>query len=241
MATKKKQVSEHASLADAGLEAFTMRELHRSELKNATYNPRTINDKERDKLKGALAKHGLVAPITWNKRTGNIVGGHQRISIMDSLMGKSDYSLSVAVIDVEEAREKELNILLNNSQAQGSWDMDMLKTMFDDEAVTLEGAGFDITDMIQMFGDNSLNDRADDLEELAEKLSKLSDTYSSVRERNASKALNEFFLVFVFPDGDHVDALLEKFKLPDNRYQNGLYLMKMLGVEPPKPDEEASE
>ena len=96
------------SLFDAGLETFKVEEISRTQLNNAVYNPRFINDKEKSKLKNALKKHGLVAPITWNKKTGNIVGGHQRINIMDSLMKSKDYKLSVAVIDVPENKEKEL-------------------------------------------------------------------------------------------------------------------------------------
>ena len=35
---------------------------------------------------------------------------------------ENDYRIRVDVIDVDEKQEKELNILMNNPNAQGSWD-----------------------------------------------------------------------------------------------------------------------
>src|SRR5258708_3652072 len=110
-----------ASLREDGLENFVVEEMPRQQLAAAKYNPRKITDQERDKLKAALKRHGLVAPVVWNKQTGNLVGGHQRISIMDNLMGGADYTLQVSVIDVDPKREKEINVLLNNSQAMGQF------------------------------------------------------------------------------------------------------------------------
>jgi ParB-like chromosome segregation protein Spo0J len=50
----------------------------RSKIHNAPYNPRFITDEAKRKLKGSIKRNGLLAPPTWNIRTGNIVGGHQR-------------------------------------------------------------------------------------------------------------------------------------------------------------------
>ena len=66
---------------------YTIGRVSRTELKNAPYNPREIDEKAKKRLKKVLMKIGLVEPIVWNKRTKNIVGGHQRISILDSLEG----------------------------------------------------------------------------------------------------------------------------------------------------------
>jgi hypothetical protein len=220
------------SLAEAGLQQFQVEEMPRAALKGAAYNPRVISDTEKGKLKKALKRHGLVAPITWNKRTGNIVGGHQRITIMDSLMGSSDYSLSVAVIDVDEVREKELNVLLNNGAAQGSWDMEGLAKLFGDDRVSLEGSGFDVTDLYDLFGDGILEDRENDLAEFAKRVSEMSGTYDSVTKRNKAKLDGEYFCVLVFPDRasmlqvmDHVGASSY------GRYQNGMLYAEKMGLE----------
>lgn len=233
---KKVKNEKPSTLHEAGLESFVTREIHRGSLNNASYNPRFISDKEREKLKKALKKHGLVAPVTWNERTGNIVGGHQRISIMDALMKTSDYSLTVAVIDVDVAREKELNVLLNNTNAMGSFDLNGLKSLFQDADVTLDGSGMDHKDMIDMFGTEVFNHgRDEDLAALAEKLASLSGQYSAVQERNKKKAQSEFYLVLVFPDGEHIDAMVEHMGLENTRYQSGTVFMDAIGIK--KPDQ----
>ena len=221
----------HGSLKAAGLENFTALEVKREQLVNAPYNPRVMTDEERLKLKGGLAKHGMVEPIVWNAQTGHIIGGHQRIKILDSLMKSKDYTLTVARIDVDEPREKELNILLNNQAAAGSWDLDSLRNLLQDDAVTLEGAGFDHTDIISMFGDGFFDQGRDkDLSDLAEKLSTISEQYSGVQAKNALKAQSESYLVFVFPSGVEVDALVHYLGTAENRYQNGNLLLEKLGI-----------
>jgi len=223
------------SLKAAGLENFTMVEMQRAQLTAAAYNPRKITDQERDKLKAALKRHGLVAPVTWNKRTGNLVGGHQRLSIMDSLMGTQEYALQVSVIDVEAAREKELNVLLNNSQAMGTFDLDMLQSVFSDSEVSILGAGFTQNDMVQMFGTGVFDNRDQDLSDFATHLAEISEKYTKVAEANKRKGESENYLVFVFPTGDAVDALIKAKGWEANRYQNGAALLEEFGIEiPPK-------
>src|SRR5579871_292198 len=101
---------------------FTTETVHRSVLKNAPYNPRHITERGKAKLKETLKRVGLVQPLVWNRRSGNLVGGHQRLKQLDALEGKSDYSLTVAVVDVDDKRERELNVLLNNTDVGGEWE-----------------------------------------------------------------------------------------------------------------------
>lgn len=58
------------TLKELGLESFEIITVHRSELKNAPYNPRTLSEAQKRKLRAGIKRHGVVAPITWNKRTG---------------------------------------------------------------------------------------------------------------------------------------------------------------------------
>ena len=49
----------------------------------AKYNPRKDlqpGDPEFEKLKRSITEFGYVEPIIWNKRTGVVIGGHQRTS-----------------------------------------------------------------------------------------------------------------------------------------------------------------
>ena len=51
-------------------------------LNPAEYNPRKDlkpGDKEYEKLKRSIEEFGYVEPVIWNQKTGNVVGGHQRL------------------------------------------------------------------------------------------------------------------------------------------------------------------
>lgn len=118
---------------------FNMVEIARSEIKNAEYNPRTITKEAAKKLRKTLKEHGLVTPITHNKRTGNIVGGHQRIAALDSLHRNSEFIIEVAQIDVDEQEEVKLNLLLNQTDIQGEYDWDKVKDLSEAFDIDLEG------------------------------------------------------------------------------------------------------
>lgn len=110
-------------------------ELSRSAIRFADYNPRKLSDESRKTLKRGIKKFGLVGGIVVNRRTGlTVVSGHQRLSVMDDLQKfpDNDYCIRVDVIDVDEKQEKELNILMNNPNAQGSWDFDTLAQIVPD-------------------------------------------------------------------------------------------------------------
>jgi DNA modification methylase len=59
-----------------------------------------------------------VQPVVWNKRTGNVVGGHQRLR---ALAAEGATEVDVAVVDLGDAEEKALNLALNSESIQGSW------------------------------------------------------------------------------------------------------------------------
>ena len=54
-------------------------------IKPAAYNPRKdlqTGDAEYQKLLKSLDEFDCVEPLIWNRRTGNLVGGHQRFKIL---------------------------------------------------------------------------------------------------------------------------------------------------------------
>jgi DNA-binding Lrp family transcriptional regulator len=110
-------------------------EVLRSSIRLAGYNPRRITDGAKKSLKRGIKKFGLLGGVVVNRRTGmTVVSGHQRIAVMDDLnrYPDEDYMLRVDVIDVGDKEEKELNILLNNPNAQGMWDYDALREIIPD-------------------------------------------------------------------------------------------------------------
>ena len=91
-----------------------------SKLNPAAYNPRKDlqpGDAEYQKLARSLDQFGCVEPVVWNERTGNVVGGHQRLKI---LLAAGETELDVSVVNLSDADEKALNIALN--KIAGEWD-----------------------------------------------------------------------------------------------------------------------
>ena len=131
-------------------QAFAIETMKRSEIDLAEYNPRFINEKNRKNLKKALSDNGLVETLVVNRRTGRLVSGHQRISVLDSLEKNTDYLLDVAVIDVDEKTEAKLNVQLNQRNLQGDFDFDGLARMMDDFDLEAFELGFEDFDMKMM-------------------------------------------------------------------------------------------
>ena len=84
-------------------------------------------------------------PVIWNRQTGNVVGGHQRLKV---LMDLGQTEIDCVVVDLDLAREKALNIALN--KIQGDWDEDKLAAImadFDAEAFDVSLTGFDANEV----------------------------------------------------------------------------------------------
>lgn len=110
-----------------------------TDLVPAEYNPRKAlrpGDREYEKLKRSLEEFGCVDPLIWNARTGRLVGGHQRFTVMRDL-GWTE--AQVSVVDLPEDKEKALNIALN--KISGEWDMDRLRELL----IELESVDVDVT------------------------------------------------------------------------------------------------
>ena len=122
-----------------------IKKIQTDKLSPARYNPRKDlqpGDPEYEKLKRSMQEFGYVEPIVWNKRTGNIIGGHQRLKVLID-MGMQE--VDCVVVDLDEAKEKALNLALN--KIQGDWDMPKLKDILqelDTGEFDLELTGFDM-------------------------------------------------------------------------------------------------
>lgn len=123
------------------------------ELTPADYNPRKDlkpGDAEYEKLKRSLAEFGYVEPVIWNKTTGHIVGGHQRLKVLADLGFES---VDCVVVELDETREKALNIALN--KISGQWDESKLALLIADlDASDFDGelTGFDEDEIQAMIG-----------------------------------------------------------------------------------------
>lgn len=113
------------------------------EIKPAPYNPRRPlqpGDPMYEALARSLDEFGLVEPLVWNRRTGHLVGGHQRLRV---LLERGVKEVDVSVVDLPLEKEKALNVALN--KIQGEWDEAMLAALLEelDDAGALDLTGFD--------------------------------------------------------------------------------------------------
>lgn len=106
-------------------------------LNAAPYNPRKDlqpGDPEYQKIARSIEKYGCVEPIIWNERTGNVIGGHQRLKVL-AATGAVEVDVSVVQLSLED--EKALNLALN--KISGQWDNEKLSAVLQDLS-----AGFDV-------------------------------------------------------------------------------------------------
>lgn len=133
------------------LEKFTSETVNRKDIHGAEYNPRRIDPDTEKRLRQELRDVGMLQPIVVTRRTGNIVGGHQRIKAMDAILRRDDYDLTVAMIDVDEREEVKANILLNNPAVQGDWDVFKLGDLKLEFDFNPDELGFGLQDALVLF------------------------------------------------------------------------------------------
>lgn len=214
---------------------FEVDTVSRNQIHGADYNPRLISEDARKRLRKMLAKHGLVQPLVWNRRTGNLVSGHQRLAALDSLERTQDYSLQVAVVDVNERDEKILNVQLNNPSMQGEWDMDKLIEITEESDISPSEFGFSDGDVAIMFGDDGA---MDELMGDAPGLSEAKDTLKEIKEHRAESMAKmqkeqsaDFYFTVVCETEEQKKALLKRLGVPVwEAFVNGRKLAGELGL-----------
>ena len=152
-------------------------EVEIEKLKPAVYNPRRLTEEQEKHLTQSLKSFGLVDPIIVNSHEGReniVVGGHQRLKIAKKLNYKK---IPVVYVDLNEAREKELNLRLNRNL--GEWDPELLKNF---DLNLLLSVGFNDIDLGNIWNDvlqidNDDFDEAQELEKAKDTKIKLGDLY----------------------------------------------------------------
>jgi DNA modification methylase len=185
-------------------------------LKAAAYNPRKDlkpGDAEFEKLKRSIEEFGYVEPVIWNKRTGNVVGGHQRLKVLQHL-GQTE--VDCVIVDLDDQKEKALNIALN--KISGSWDDALLATLLKD----LEQSGFDVSltgfeaaEVKDLFGAGSIENAHEDdfdeeraLEETPTAVTQDGDVWQLGRHRLLCGDSTVLEAVRRFMDGERADIMV---------------------------------
>lgn len=120
-------------------------------LNRAAYNPRVELDesmKEYWALRKSIETFGNVEPIVWNEKTGNVVGGHQRLKVLEDIGAKE---VDCYVVSLSEDEEKVLNLALN--KIKGEWDYEKLEDLLseiDDKELT----GFSADELSVILAEN---------------------------------------------------------------------------------------
>jgi len=135
-----------------------------NDLNFAEYNPRTISKKEYKDLKKSLTEFGIVETIvvnTYKGRENVIVGGHQRVRILQDF---GHESVICSLVKLPLDKEMKLNLRLNKNG--GKFDDDMLINYFDEEV--LYEVGFTVNNLdinIDKYEDNT---KQEDTKEVCE-------------------------------------------------------------------------
>lgn len=219
---------------------FSLERVARAQLHGAPYNPRVIDPVARKKLERNLRKVGLVEPIVVNKRTMNIVSGHQRLMCLDSIAEGEGYELDVAMVELTDKQEREQSAFMNNASAMGVFDADLLATAL--EGQSYEEAGFEVMDLELIFSpeqfervvgrpallesEENKTPEQNTAEEEARRIAHVKDVKKQMADSTEDP---EFYAVIVFADRagreDFVSSL--GYEL-DTKYIDGQRLMECL-------------
>lgn len=205
-------------MAKSKYQSYDTETISRDMIKNAPYNPRIMDEKAKKRLRQNIAKHGLVAALTWNKRTGNLVGGHQRLEQLDALEKNKDYELTVCVVDVDEREEAALNVQLNNPSMQGEWDLDKLAMMAEDFDLDLSAdMGFTESDIDFMFeGDDRFSQlfETQEGENMRGDLDKVKEARKKSVENLKDRNNINWYTVIVFENENDRDNFMREISIP---------------------------
>ncbi|MHC5897356.1 ParB N-terminal domain-containing protein [Nostoc sp.] len=164
---KKKQQESNATM----LETWAIEKAVNALTKN---NPRIITTKQLTDLRSGIKQFGLLLPPIINKRTGNVVGGHQRIRAAQ-LEGLIE--IEVNLVDVDEKGEIRLGLALN--RINGKWDYQILEEVLaelsNSEAIAF--SGFSESDLVEIMSDYE---------------EPFDETFESFAERFSTKRSSEF-------------------------------------------------
>lgn len=193
--------------------------IKRSQISLADYNPREITKDAKKRLQNGLEKFGLVSTLVWNKRTGTLVSGHQRLAIMDEKNGGGDYDITVSAVDLSPKEEAELNVQMNNVSMMGDFDIDKLNDMVKNLDVDINNLGFSDYELDVLFGDDGgeLERKLADIDQVKEDKGILADIKKERAEMNKEKAEEnsaEFYFVVVCDSEKTRTKILTRLGVP---------------------------
>jgi hypothetical protein len=213
----------------------------RHELAPHPRNPRQIAPEARRKLKKNIKAGGLLDTIIWNRATGFVVGGHQRLSILDELekydaaTQENDYQIDVLAVSLAEADELAMLAFLNNPASQGDFDTDLLAALNLDFGVDFADMGFSKVDVDYLFdGDARFSelfvDESAEVKEAKGSLDKIKADRKEATDRFKEADKADFYFVVVARDQAEKDEVMKRIGVPN--YEQFVSADAVLGVLP---------
>jgi hypothetical protein len=157
-----------------------------------------------------------------------LVSGHQRLSIMDSLLRKDDYNLTMSIVDVDEKLEVSGNVFMNNQSAMGEWDVFALqdiKGIFPEIDFETD-MGFDISDINILFGRQEEEKKLNEEQTQASEFT--ADTFREAKKKSREKAKienqngnsynlaeSDYVIQIVFPNNHEKHEFMKKICKPE--------------------------
>lgn len=231
--------------------SLTVKQLKKSE---AEYNPRKITKLELDNLKKAIEKFGDLSGIVLNKRTGRLVGGHQRIKVVPpdaevqiteryttpTRTGTTAHGYIVISgekytyreVDWDEQTEKTANIAANAHG--GDWDEEKLHALFTElsqmQNFDLDLTGFSTSDVYQVLGVDPFTESADHLAEIAADLRRSREKFKEMQKRldEVNADTWDCYLVVIFKTHADRKKFTDLLNLPDNRYVDSREILNFI-------------
>ena len=207
-----------------------------SELTPARYNPRKISSDALGRLTKSLSELGNLQPITWNAKTGNIVGGHQRLKCYQALQKDE---VEVWAVWLDEAQEKAANIALN--KLSGEFDLPSLKDILeelDTGEIDLDITGFGADELADLMEQTKPEVEEDEVPEVpVEAITKPGDLWllgehrllcgDSTKEEDVARLMNGEKADMVFTDPpygvDYDGGMKKREKLKDDHLGTDVY------------------
>lgn len=199
----------------------------RSEIMEHPMNPRTISEAARKKLRASVKEIGVMDTPVFNRLTGRLVGGHQRLHTIDFLEKfrvtddgpKNDYQIEVSVVEMDEAQESKALVRLNNQNLQGGWDAELLRELNRVQGISFEDMGFERLDLEILFdGSHEVAlaefDGDAGAAETRDALTAIKADRQAMNERKKKDDDGDWYVTIVCKDADEKHRLMAALKLP---------------------------
>jgi DNA modification methylase len=132
-----------------------LQKMQLNRINRAEYNPRVKlgpGDPAYEALKNSIQTFGFSEPLIFNRRTEHLVGGHQRLTVLEDL-GYAE--AEVVVVDLPLEQEKAFNLALN--KITGQWDEQKLAQLLDElirePEFHFELTGFELPEATKLIDD----------------------------------------------------------------------------------------